>query len=343
MSRILILITALLSFFIFAEVAFAQSLANQPDPIQFLVAPEVPAPGDAVIIEAQGIGTFLGDSTITWQLNGKTALSGLGERKFDFTMGPLGTQASLHIIINSPSKGIITKDFTFLPSLVNMMWEAGTTVPPWYRGKALYSAGSPLTVIAFPQVVLHGATVSANNLTFNWKRNNTPLPQSSGKGRSSITIAGNQLFSGETLSVDVTANGTTLARGEITVPASAPQLVLYQKDPLRGVLYDTALIKSVTLADKEITLQAEPYFFAKESLADGSLSYAWTLNGNTIAGPDTSRGILTLRQSGSGAGSAALGVQMQNTDPSKFVQSAATALQILFGGQTANNSSFFGI
>lgn len=325
-------------------VAFAQSLGNQPDPIQFLVSPEVPAPGDTILIQAQGVGNFLGDATISWQVDGKTVKSGLGERVFSFTAGALGKQTSVRVVVDSPTKGVISKTFTFLPSTVTMLWEAGTTVPPWYKGKALYSAGSSLTVMALPQVILNGKTVTSNNLGFQWSRNGTPVPEISGKGRNLISFEGNQLLSGETLRVDVTINGAVIAQGQITIPATTPTVVMYERDPLRGVLYDSAFPDSVTLTENEIAIQAQPFYFSKNSLSDGQLQYAWKLNGADIIGPDSARGTLTLRQSGTGKGSAALQVELQNTDPSKFVQSARDAVRILFGGTTQTGiGSFFGL
>ncbi len=304
----------------------------------------MPAPGDEVLIEIQGVGTFLGDSVITWQINGKTVLSGSGENTYHFTIGALGSQTSVHIIVNSPTKGTLVKDFTFSPALVNMLWEAHTSVPPWYKGKALYTAGSELAVTALPQVIYRGASVPANSLSFQWKRNNKPVTQSSGKGKNVFTFKGDQLLKGESVSVDVQVNGITVARGDVSIPASNPEVMFYERDPLRGTLYDTALINSVSLANKEITLQAEPFYFAKSSLRAGAVPFEWTLNNKTTTGPDTANGILTLRQSGSGAGSASVEVEMQNNESDKFVQSAQTALRILFGTQSSGSaSSFFGL
>lgn len=333
-----------LTFFLSGSVASAQSLTNQPDPVQFIIAPEVPAPGDTVLIEVQGIGTFLGDATITWQIDGKTVLSGLGENSYSFTVGGLGSQTVVRVAIDSSTKGFITRTFTFKPSVVNMLWEADTSSPPWHKGKALYTAGSSLTVTALPQIILNGRSVTSNNLSFQWKRNGTPVPQSSGTGKNKITFTGSQLLPAENITVDVLANGVVVARGEVTVPAAKPQVILYERDPLRGVLYDTALSGSISLASNEVTLQATPFYFANSSLKSGMVPFAWQLNREAATGPQTAQGILTLRQAGTGAGRASLEVSMQNNDSSKYVQSAQTALQILFGGATNSPfSSFFGI
>jgi hypothetical protein len=227
---------------------------------------------------------------------------------------------------------------------VHLIWEADTTVPPWYRGKSLYSAGSSLTITAFPQIILRGASVSANNLTFEWKRNNTPLPQQSGKGKNVLRISGNQLLPGEDIGVDVLIGDALVGRGRLGVPAQNPEVILYVRDPLRGVLYDSALGGVVELNATEFTIKAEPFYFANRSFTDGSVPFEWKLNNKKTNGPETTEGVLTLRQTGGGAGRASLEVALQNNEADKYVQSAKTAIQILFGGATNSPfSNFFGI
>ena len=342
MVRFLFILAAAASFFIFATEAAAQTLGASP--VQYTVTPEAPSPGATVNIDIAGVGTFIGDSNITWQQDGKTVESGVGKHSYTFVAGPLGSQTTVVATINSSSQGVISKSFTFRPSLVDMLWEAQTSVPPWYAGKSLYTAGSTITVTAIPQIVSNGKTLSANSLSFQWSRNGTPMPQASGGGQSSITFAGNQLYSQEDVSVDVLLGGAAVAHGEIIIPASKPQVVLYVQDPLRGTLYDSALSDSLSLSQTEITVQAVPYFFANSSINNGSVPFAWTLNGSDASGPQTAQGVLTLRQSGSGAGQASLAVSMQNNDSDKYVQSAQTALTILFGGASASAfNSFFGL
>lgn len=343
MARLLVTSAAFVLFFLFALEATAQALPNQ-GVVQFVVSPEVPGPGDTVKIEAQGIGSFLGEANITWRLNSNTALSGVGKRDFTFVAGGLGSHTSVSVTITSASQGTITKTFDFYPSVVNLLWEADTSAPPLFRGKPLYTAGSTITVTALPQVVRGGRTITYNNLSFQWERNGTPLPQQSGLGMNQITFAGNQLLPNETVDVDIVAGGSTVAQGEITIPAVKPQVVLYMRDPLRGMLFDQALQGSVSMNQTEFTIRAVPYYVANSSVANNALTYAWKLNGKEATGPDTARGLLTLRQAGSGAGQASLSVAIQNIDSTKFVQAANAAIAIVFGGGTNSAfSSFFGL
>ncbi len=287
---------------------------------------------------------FLQRSDITWVMDGKTVLSGPGEREMTFTVGSLGTQTRIQVVVDSPTEGRLTKSFTFNPAAVNLLWEADTSVPPLYRGKPLYSAGSKLTVFAFPAIYSGGSPVAAGRLSYQWFRDDEPVPEKSGLGRSSLSFDGDQLRTEEIIAVDAYLGQQRMARGEILIPATEPQLLLYYRDPLRGVLYDQALPAGVALGAKEFSIRAEPFFFSNTSLAGGSLAYAWTLNGNETVGPSSADGYLTLRQTGEGEGSAALEVALQNNDSDKFVQTARAALELIFGRQQESIlSSFFGL
>lgn len=333
--------TALYALGILAPLFFAFSFASAQigqDPVKFVIAPDHPGPGEVVIIEAQGVGGFLGDATISWRVNGSLVRSGVGEQRFSFTLGGLGSTNTVDVTISSPTRGIITKKFSFNPSNVYMLWEAKTSVPPLYLGKALYTGGSSFKVVAVPQVVVKGSTVSVGSLSFAWQRNGTPLPEQSGRGKNILNLTGNQLLPQETVTVNVSLNGEVVAQGEVVVPVSKPQIFLYESDPLRGVLYDQALTNKASLAAKEVTFKAEPYFFDLGSLNSGSVSYEWKLNNKVTTGPETSKGYLTLRQSGNGEGSASLSVALQNLDSGKYVQAAKAALTILFGN-TTNDST----
>ncbi len=336
--------SAFLFFAIFTGNAGAQTIGSSLDQIRVLSTPELPGPNETVHVQVQGVGNFLGDATINWQQNGSTVKSGVGERTYTFTTGSLGSVTRITITIDSSTQGIITRELTFIPSLVNLVWEANTSVPPLYRGKALYSIGSEVRVIAFPQIISNGATISSNNLTFNWELNGDPVPAQSGKGRNTLTFAGDQFKEGESVAVDVFLGSVQVGQGVVYIPAVDPQIRLYPRDPLRGVLWSEALPSSISLGAKEIAVQAVPYFFANESFGNGSLAYAWTLNNRTTTGPDAARGILTLRQSGEGTGEARLGVSLQNLDNTKLLQAAEAAVRIIFGAQTSSGfTSFFGL
>ncbi|MBP7770509.1 MAG: hypothetical protein KA066_01195 [Candidatus Pacebacteria bacterium] len=311
-----------------------------PEPVQYIVTPEVPGPNQTVTIEAQGIGAFLGDATISWQKDGTTAQSGTGLRTYTFVTGGVGSVTRVRVDIRSPGNGSFSEEFVFRPSTVSLVWESDTSAPPLFGGKSLYTGGSPLKVVAFPTVVINGARVAPQSLSFQWTRQELALPAQSGLGRNILTLEGDQLQAQENIGVSVYFGTSLVAQGGITIPASAPQILLYERDALRGVLYDSALPRGISLTNKEITVVAEPYYFSNPSLKAGVLQYDWMLNEDEIVGPDSARGILTLRQTGNGEGGASLSVALQNNATNELVQSAQTVLTILFGGQSSGGSLF---
>ncbi len=251
--------------------AQSMSLGLQQAPVQYTVTPPAPAPNSPVTIQAAGVGDFIGNSPITWTLDGTVAQTGTGDNIFNFSTGPLGKVITVGVTIESSSYGTIAQTWVFNPSLVNLVWEADTTIPPFYLGKALYSAGSQLTVFAFPEVIQNGMQVPASRLSFQWSRDGNAQVDASGLGRSSFTFMGNQLLQSETVDVDVLSGNTTVAHGEVAVSAVQPKLIFYLRDPLRGILYNAALPGTYTLAGQEVTVHAEPYFFSRTSAARGAL------------------------------------------------------------------------
>jgi len=314
-----------------------------PDPVQYAVSPETPGPNSPVDIELGGVGNFLGNATITWKKDDVTVLQGTGETRYRFTTNAIGKATTIDIAIQSPTQGSINKQFVFNPSAVNLVWEADTTVPPFYRGKALYSAGSPLRVVALPVVMVGSSRVAANVLSYQWSVNDQVRSSASGLGRSSISFVGDQLNNAEAVSVDVYYGAAKVAHGEVTVPATTPQLILYERDALRGLVLDVAFPSTITLLGREITVQAVPFYFSRPDSQSGSLQYTWQLNGQEATGPDADRGILTLRQTGSGAGAAQIDVSLQNNNSDSFIQSASTALSLLFGDSASALSNLFGL
>lgn len=321
--------------------AHAQSVGDVPAPVQYTVSPQLPGPDQTVEIQAQGVGSFLGDANIIWSENGRVVQSGVGSHTFSFTTGGLGTQTKIHVEIDSSTEGTLTQDFTIIPSLVDLVWEADTTAPPLYAGKPLYSGGSTIKVVAFPTVIAGGAQVPSSDLSFQWSHDDVPVPDQSGAGDATFTFAGSQLQPSEDVSVDVYYGANEVGTADITIPATSPMLLLYDKDPLRGLLTDEALPSALSMNAPELTIQAVPYFFSNSSAQNGALTYAWTLNGSDTTGPDSAQGILTLWQTGSGEGAATLGVSLQNTDSDKLVQAATAAAQIVFG--QSSGSSLFGL
>lgn len=337
----------ILSLFACTAIAFGQrayaQFAAPADPIRFIIAPTTPGPNTKVQMQVQGIGSFLGNSLITWRKDGAQASVGIGKTTFSFITGGVGTATKIDVTIES-SKGTYTRSYIFAPSIVEFLWEADSYTPLFYAGKPLMSPGSRLKIIAFPSVASGRELVPPSKLSFQWSLNSALVPVQSGLGKNVFYLDSDILHNSQDVALDIYLSGTQVAHGDISVPTTDPMVLMYNKDPLRGEVLDQALPATFGLGSNEITIQAEPYYFANTSKQAGLLSYRWTLNNQDTTGPDTARGILTLRQTGRGSGAASIGVTVQNSDANSLVQSAQAALNILFGAQTnTTSSSLFGL
>jgi hypothetical protein len=77
---------------------------------------------------------------------------------------------------------------------VTLLWEASTYVPPFYKGKSLYSAGADIHVVAIPQVNdSAGNPIPASDLTFKWEMNGDAYADHSGLGRDTLDFTGRRL------------------------------------------------------------------------------------------------------------------------------------------------------
>src|SRR3989344_5629950 len=115
--------------FVAAGMAHAQ-IGSDLSSIRFIASPEVPGPNTQVRLEVQGVGGFVGDATITWQENGTTVKSGVGERTHTVTTGGLGSVTRVVVTVESASLGTMTREITLAPAQVYLVWEAQTSVPP---------------------------------------------------------------------------------------------------------------------------------------------------------------------------------------------------------------------
>lgn len=322
----------LLAFFILPGSAHAQQSLGQ-DPLVIEVTPKVPAPGDTTTITLTSTPVDLSRSTFVWKVNGAPKDSGAGKRSFTFTMGASSQSTIISVTITPPSGDTISRVFTFHPGSVSLLWEANTYTPPFYKGRALYTPGADVRIVAIPDIKdPNGTPVSSSRLTYKWSVDEEAFADRSGLGRNTFYLAGAQLQPDQVVAVDVLReNGIRAAHAELVIPKSSPMVRFYKSDPLRGVLYKGAYTDSVRLTDTETTLQAEPYFISGTTRESALVIYTWTLNNNTIEPQSADRSAVTLRQTVGQSGYATLSLQVQNADLRRLLQHASEELKIFFG------------
>lgn len=316
--RILLILALLAS----GGAAFAQ-IPSVNEAIGIEVSPSVPGPGDLVTVTVSSFSFDIDRSTIVWAVNGKEVKRSVGERSVTFTAGAAGTTARVDLAITTPSGDLVERSLSFPLSGLDVIVEADTYAPPFYRGRSLPTAGAAARLVAIPPG-------SPNNLLFRWENDFEFVQAASGVGRQVFTLRLNEFSTGNTYAVEVSSNdATTRARKEIGITYAEPEIVFYEQNPLRGVVYEHAIASQASLKGKEITVLAEPYFFSSREREGSSLTYDWAFNSNST---ETRGAALTLRQDVEGEGSADIGLSIQNVN--QLLQTASAAFTLYFGQQT---------
>ncbi len=287
------------------------------------VVPTVPGPNQPVTINVESYSFDISRSILVWTANGRLALQGTGERSFTFETGSVGTESRIGLQITSPTGIIIERTFLFPISGLDVIVEADTYTPPFYRGRTLPTAGAVVRFVAIPQSPVA-------NLMFRWEDDFEFMQAASGLGRNVMSTRPNEFSTGRIYGVEVSSsNGSVKARRQINISYEEPEVVFYEESPLRGVLYHKALTQQIELRSKEITVIAEPYYFSTLRRESPTLTYEWTLNGElTGVTPSPS---LTLRQDTEGEGSAGITLSIQSLD--RLLQAASAFFTLTFGRQ----------
>jgi hypothetical protein len=301
-------------------------LRNLANAVIINASPATPSVGDTVHFTVEGSVYDLPHDVITWTVNGKTTASGVGRSSTDATVDSRGSALSVTVTVSDPTWGIASNALTIVPQQVDILYDAPTYVPPFYRGRALPSAGGNMHLQAVARLVKGGVQISNSSITYTWSRNGTVLGSLSGLGKSHLNIDAPNMYGADTISVRASAADDTLsASASVVISNAEPTLELYEDHPLYGVTYFNAFTDLVP-ASGDITVAAVPYFATITGLNDPSAQYNWLLNDAPLAASSTKKNELTVRAD---TGSAHLRLDL--TNPKNFFLSASSNWKIQFG------------
>ena len=291
------------------------------------VIPTYPRPNETVSINLTLYTDDLNSADITWYQDGKAVLSGKGKVKYSFRAGSVGEETNIEIKIDLLSGASFSKIITLNPASVDLVWEAYSYVPPFYKGKALHPRQGVLKVVAMPEFVKGGKRVSPQNLVYEWS-NATKINQSqSGYGKSTAVLNGSILGKQENIKVVVTdpVNNLT-AQGFLDISPVDPEIVFYENDPYYGHIFDIAIPDTFNLKTDEVQILAAPYYFTKEG--GGLLQYEWRLNGQSI--PDLSGSKTAIFRKPEDKTTGISNISLQVTNTGRILQQAGGNLKMIF-------------
>jgi hypothetical protein len=278
---------------------FAQTTENPEDiissGINIYFEPLIPGPNEEVIASLDSASTDLDVSTITWSVNGSRVASGRGVKTINFNTGGVGSITTVSVTVVSPD-GTYNKSRTIEGASVDVLVQGGTYIPPFYKGRSLWTFQSRYTIVAIPHV--SGKNIS--DLTFRWSKDGENLGASSGNGKNSLILFDTILGLPQTVTVDVMSNrDTVLASRTLTLTPRETELHVYENNPIYGYRFDSEALGTFTLKDKEVTFAAFPFYYATMKRGNSDIIYNWlTNNGDAQIGSE-----VTYRAPAGGAGS----------------------------------------
>ncbi len=284
--RITQYIFAFLCIFLYAPFASAQFAINEG--LKVDVYPKIPGAFESVSISVQSFATDLNRADISWYVNDQLVTKSIGARSFTFTTGDVGSQNNVEMFARTVEGNTIIQSFSFRPSNVDLIWEALTYTPPFYKGRALYTHGAQVKVVAIPDLRVNNTPLNPDTLIYEWQVNRKNIPSASGFGKKTYVVQKADTVNGP-MNIGVTVsdrNGDLVAKKEIALTPTQGEIIFYSFDPLLKTRYETALSGTFNFNTPEVTLVASPYFFPTQSRKDPDLQYQWNLNG-TLLYPQT--------------------------------------------------------
>ncbi|MEI6850262.1 MAG: hypothetical protein WCK29_04455 [archaeon] len=323
-----------------AQTATDASIPSQITEIQeqvdVNVEPGMPNPNETVKVSIEAYGTDLTKADITWKINGITAQKGRGLIELKTTAGDAGSVKKIDIAINPENGPEIDKSVTIAPEEVDLVWEAKTYTPPFYKGKALYTPQETVTVAAFPNFKADGSVgVDPSHLTYNWLNDNDTAQDYSGYGKNFMIFQGPIVLNSHTVTLNATSDSSAKSESFVNLNPIQPNVLVYEDSPLYGVQFNKALPVSFYLTNSEETLVAYPYYFGFKWRSDPDAQYVWNMNGQDISG--TNQPSMVFKNTATSAGQTSVGIDV--TSVSNFLVEASQALNISFGSNSNNSTN----
>ena len=251
------------------------------------ILPQFPAPFSEVRAEANSFTFDINRAQIQWILNGKILAQGIGAKEATFTARGLGALDTLRVVVSPQEGSALEKSFEIRPSAVDLLIETNSFVPEWYKGASLLTPGGELKVVAIPHFVSQGARLKPETLNYAWKVGGRVRGDLSGRGRQTISIKTNPIQNGR-IPVSVTVSSpqeTIQSEASLAVETHTPTILFYERSPLEGVRFFSALSQKVIPAGENIEVEAVPFFMSTASMKD--VKFSWKFNNQKVeADPD---------------------------------------------------------
>jgi hypothetical protein len=235
---------------------------------------------------------------------------------------------TVDIVIFTAAGAKIDKQIVIAPAEIDILWEAQTFTPPFYKGKALPTFKSLVRITAIPR--WNTLQSDPTQFSYKWTYNRTQ-GVGGGLGKNSVVIPVEWSNSQIPITLETSlAEAKWIGYENKNIPTSDTKLLFYEQAPLLGIQYDHALLGSINALGNEFAIHAVPYFFSTDNYLNNELVFTWKINGNNIAaGMDAMK--MMLPKQGKGAESYSVGLRIQS--PKRILQEGNAQTSISFAAE----------
>ena len=244
--------------------------------INFATYPAMPGANEEVTIRLESYTTSLGTSAIRWFVNKTDHSEGLALTEVKVHTLDFGQKTVIDVVIVTEQGERIDKQLVIAPAEVDVLWEAQTYTPPFYKGKALPTFKSNVRVTAIPR--FNSLTSDPKKYTYRWKYNRN-LGLGEGLGKNSVIFPMSYEDVNVPVDVTVTLSGTEWVGNKyVDIPATSAKVVLYEQAPLLGINFNSAWTTPIETSESEFVAYAAPFFFSLDDLVNNRIVYRWEIN-----------------------------------------------------------------
>lgn len=301
-------------------------LALSESSISIDVNPGSPAPYQNTTITLSSFSANLDSVLISWFIDGKSSLSGIGKKSFSLTTKASNSETKVVVKIFLPD-GEIDKNITIRPSTLVLLWQANDSyVPPFYKGKAMPITGSEIKIVAMPEIKIAGTLINPKNMTYNWTIDSNNSPADSGYGKNFLIYVNDYLENLSNVGVKAsTVDQKYSSASNISVNTINPEIIFYRENSSLGTIWENALSDNYKIQGEEI-ITAMPYFISPKDLRRPELIFNWSINDRTIN--TYNKNLIPLKAQTGTTGTSKLRLNVENT--SAIFQTANKEININF-------------
>jgi hypothetical protein len=312
--------------------SFGQTNSPLAGLIEMTISPENPEPLQMVNATLQSFSYDLDRSKITWLVDGVEKKTDIGLKQFSTLAGKNGQKTTIKARVQT-ADGSKEAEISFIPSVVDLIYESRSYTPPFYKGRALNPKQGLVVVTAIPELLKStGEKILVQNIIYSWKRNGEAQQSASGIAKNTFTFSGSVPVRDNSIEVTVSSLvGNITASKQINISNVEPKIVFYEDSPVYGIMFNKAIINTVKLTSDEFKVKTSPYFMSVGYTQSPDLNYKWMLNDKEIENLTEDKTAMVFRQENSGAGTASVGLTVENI--SKIFQQGKNSFLINFEKQ----------